>query len=45
MASDDDPIRPDERQVRARNVRTGLVMLSIALVFFLAVIVNRFLAE
>ena len=45
MADDDEATTPrDPRATRARNLRTALVLLSIALVFFVGVIVNRMLA-
>ena len=36
--------RADERATRSRNVRTALILLSIAAVFFFGVIINRILA-
>jgi len=32
----------DSRQLRARNLRTGLILAAIALTFFLAFIVRRY---
>ena len=36
--------RADQRATRSRNVRTALILLSIAAVFFFGVIINRILA-
>lgn len=43
--ADDQQTPPSERRAaKARNIRTALVLLSIVLVFFFGVIINRMLA-
>ena len=44
MADDQQQPVPQQRAARSRNLRTALVLLSIAAVFFFGVIVNRILA-
>lgn len=43
MATEQQRDADERRAMRARNVRTALILLSIALVFFAGVIVNRIL--
>lgn len=44
MADDHGDPGQQQRAARSRNLRTALVLLSIAAVFFFGVIVNRILA-
>ena len=44
MADDQQGPDREQRAMRSRNVRTALILLSIAAVFFSGVIINRILA-
>ena len=44
MADDQQEPGSRQREIRSRNIRTALILLSIAAVFFFGVIINRILA-